>query len=125
METNVENCYSCNVDELTQPQGRRGPRGPRGPAGEVGPVGPAGPAGEVGPAGPAGPPGGVLNFADFYALMPPDNATTVAPARMSASHRMVLTAEQVSPGSAMIHLIWRILVYIRFCSKWVSQKQDS
>ena len=23
--------------------------------------------------------GGVLNYADFYALMPPDNATTVAP----------------------------------------------
>lgn len=39
----------------------RGPRGPRDPA------------------DPAGPPGGVLNFADFYALMPPDNAATVAP----------------------------------------------
>ena len=54
-----ENCYSCNVDELTQPRGRRGPRGPRGPAGEVGPVGPAGPAGEPGPVGPAGPAGEV------------------------------------------------------------------
>lgn len=31
-----------------------------------------------GPEGPAGV-GGVLNFADFYALMPPDNAATVAP----------------------------------------------
>ena len=37
---------------------------------------PQGPAGPVGPQGPAG---GVLNFADFYALMPPDNAATVAP----------------------------------------------
>lgn len=27
----------------------------------------------------AGPEGGVLNYADFYALMPPDNAATVAP----------------------------------------------
>ena len=29
--------------------------------------------------GPTGPAGGVLNFVDFYALMPPDNAATVAP----------------------------------------------
>ena len=33
----------------------------------------------IGETGPAGPAGGVLNFADFYALMPPDNAATVAP----------------------------------------------
>ena len=26
-----------------------------------------------------GPSGGILNYADFYALMPPDNAATVAP----------------------------------------------
>lgn len=31
------------------------------------------------PPGPQGPAGGVLGFADFYALMPPDNAATVAP----------------------------------------------
>ena len=29
--------------------------------------------------GATGPAGGILNFADFYALMPPDNAATVAP----------------------------------------------
>jgi len=40
------------------------------------PPGPQGPIGETGPQGPAG---GLLNFADFYALMPPDNAATVAP----------------------------------------------
>lgn len=51
----------------------------RAPAGETGPMGSAGPAGETGPIGPAGPAGGVLNYADFYALMPPDNAATVAP----------------------------------------------
>ena len=35
----------------------------------------------MGPQGPAGADGvgGVLNYADFYALMPPDNAATVAP----------------------------------------------
>jgi len=67
------------------PAGETGPVGPIGPQGEVGPTGPQGPAGETGPIGPAGPqgpagePGGVLGFADFYALMPPDNAATVAP----------------------------------------------
>ncbi len=29
--------------------------------------------------GPAGPSGTALNYADFYALMPPDNSATVAP----------------------------------------------
>ena len=61
------------------PPGPQGPRGPRGFPGLPGPIGPRGPAGETGPAGPQGPAGGVLNFADFYALMPPDNAATVAP----------------------------------------------
>ncbi len=41
--------------------------------GPPGPIGPRGPIGETGPAG------GVLGYADFYALMPPDNAATVAP----------------------------------------------
>lgn len=35
--------------------------------------------GETGPVGSQGPAGGVLNFADFYALMPPYNSATVAP----------------------------------------------
>lgn len=41
--------------------------------------GPQGPMGPQGPVGPQGPAGGVLGYADFYALMPPDNAATVAP----------------------------------------------
>jgi len=61
------------------PVGEIGPVGPQGPAGEIGPVGPQGPVGETGPVGPQGPAGGVLNFADFYALMPPDNEAVVAP----------------------------------------------
>jgi len=61
------------------PAGAVGPIGPQGPIGETGPAGPQGPVGETGPAGPQGPAGGVLNYADFYALMPPDNAATVAP----------------------------------------------
>ena len=59
--------------------GPRGPIGPQGPIGETGPIGPQGPIGETGPVGPQGIPGGVLSYADFYALMPPDNAATVAP----------------------------------------------
>jgi len=35
--------------------------------------GPQGPIGETGPAG------GLLNYADFYVITPPDNAATVAP----------------------------------------------
>ena len=61
------------------PVGETGAVGPQGPIGETGPVGPQGPIGETGPVGPQGEPGGVLNYADFYALMPPDNSATVAP----------------------------------------------
>ena len=65
--------------------GATGPAGPQGPVGETGATGPQGPTGPVGPqgpigeTGPQGPAGTVLAFADFYALMPPDNAATVAP----------------------------------------------
>lgn len=61
------------------PRGATGPQGPAGPPGATGPQGPAGATGATGPQGPAGPPGGVLAFADFFALMPPDNSATVAP----------------------------------------------
>lgn len=42
-------------------------------------IGPTGPTGPIGATGSQGENGGVLNFADFYALMPPDNSATVAP----------------------------------------------
>ncbi len=58
-------------------QGLNGNTGATGPAGPAGPVGPAGVPGPVGPTGPAGP-SGITAFADFFALMPPDNAATVA-----------------------------------------------
>ena len=63
----------------TGPQGPVGPAGPQGIQGPVGETGPAGPQGPIGETGPQGIPGGVLGFADFYALMPPDNTATVAP----------------------------------------------
>jgi hypothetical protein len=88
---------------LTGPTGAAGPAGATGPAGAAGPIGltgltgaagPAGAAGAIGPAGPAGATGpigltgltgatgaagssGILGFADFFALMPPDNSATV------------------------------------------------
>lgn len=83
----TEHCNIC-VNCPPGPQGPVGPQGPageaglagpQGPVGEAGPAGPQGPAGETGPVGPQGPAGGVLGFADFYAIMPPDNAATVAP----------------------------------------------
>jgi hypothetical protein len=72
-------------------QGQPGPIGPKGdtgaagaagatgPQGAVGPTGPRGAAGTTGAQGPAGPAGGISQFAEFFALMPPDNAATVAP----------------------------------------------
>lgn len=62
---------------LTGAQGPAGPQGPQGPTGATGATGATGPQGETGPQGPQGIPGGVLSYADFYALMPPDNAATV------------------------------------------------
>jgi hypothetical protein len=53
--------------------GAEGAEGPKGSAGEVGPKGSEGPSGPAGPEGPVAPP----VFAEFYALMPPDNAATV------------------------------------------------
>jgi len=56
-----------------------GPTGPTGSAGAAGATGPTGTAGATGVTGATGSAGGILDFADFYALMPPDNAATVAP----------------------------------------------
>ena len=57
-----------------------GPSGPSGAIGATGPSGPIGPAGVQGPSGPPGPAGlsGSADFAEFFALMPGDNSTTVA-----------------------------------------------
>jgi hypothetical protein len=77
----------------TGPAGPSGPAGPQGSAGAAGPVGPPGPQGLLGSTGPQGPQGpqgiqgiqgnpgtpALAEFADFFALMPPDNAATVAP----------------------------------------------
>lgn len=72
---NKSNCRG-NDECSCYPNCEKCPVGPRGPQG---PIGATGPAGATGPIGPQGPAGGVLNYADFYALMPPDNAATVAP----------------------------------------------
>jgi Collagen triple helix repeat (20 copies) len=55
--------------------GAQGPAGPKGDTGDAGATGPVGPAGLTGPAGADA----VSSFAEFYALMPPDNAATVGP----------------------------------------------
>ena len=60
------------------PPGPRGPTGPVGPQGLRGAGGPRGLTGAQGPQGIPGEAGGALGFADFFALMPPDNAATVA-----------------------------------------------
>ena len=60
-------------------QGVLGPTGPQGIQGVPGPAGPQGIQGIPGPTGPTGPTGQIVNFADFYALMPDDNTATIAP----------------------------------------------
>ena len=56
-----------------------GPAGPPGPAGQTGQTGNQGPAGAQGATGQTGPPGldAPAEYAEFFALMPPDNAATV------------------------------------------------
>lgn len=64
--------------------GTNGVAGPAGPKGDTGATGLTGLIGPVGPTGPAGTngvngTGAALTFADFYSLMPSDNAATTAP----------------------------------------------
>jgi len=56
--------------------GPEGPKGAEGPKGSMGSTGPQGSEGAKGPTGPEGPPG-LSAYAEFYALMPPNNAATV------------------------------------------------
>ena len=64
---NIDNsCNRCQQNNCNTPN----------PGCNICPPGPAGPQGPVGETGPAG---GILGYADFYALMPPDNTATVAP----------------------------------------------
>src|ERR1700730_5368842 len=65
-------------------RGSRGRRGVPGPQGVTGVTGLTGSTGAIGPAGLTGATGATGpsvtgNFAEFFALMPPDNAATVAP----------------------------------------------
>ncbi len=81
------NGYYVQATTIQGPSGPQGPTGNTGATGltgatgAAGPAGPPGPVGATGATGPAGPTGanGNIAFADFYALMPPDNAATVAP----------------------------------------------
>ena len=73
----AEHCCIC-TNCPPGPQGPQGIQGPVGPAGPQGPVGPQGAVGPQGPQGEPGPAGGVLGFADFYALMPTDNPDPIA-----------------------------------------------
>jgi hypothetical protein len=77
--TNQDPSTQTGVWQLIAQAGTNGATGATGVTGPSGgPIGLTGPAGPEGPTGPAGSTGGVLDFADFYALMPPDNAATVA-----------------------------------------------
>ncbi len=64
--------YCCNNCNQTV-KGEPGPQGPRGFMGPQGIPGPRGLQGEPGI------PGGIASYADFFAIMPPDNSVTIAP----------------------------------------------
>ena len=106
------------------PPGPTGPQGPQGPQGLQGPQGAAGPQGETGAQGPTGPqgetgaqgPAGVSEFADFFALMPPDNAATVHLGGMLISRKTDLKAGGYSVP-ALIRLTCQLLAFIRSCFK--------
>ena len=75
---NKQNCNMCY--RYCYVVGPTGPTEPAGlPGGITGPTGATGPQVLQGIQGETGPAGAILNYADFYALMPPDNAATVAP----------------------------------------------
>jgi hypothetical protein len=57
--------------------GATGPQGAAGAKGDTGAPGAQGDVGDQGDPGPVGPRGTVLDYAEFYALAPPDNAATV------------------------------------------------
>ena len=78
---------STGATGATGAQGLAGLQGLQGPTGDIGATGATGATGEqgttgvtgaTGATGEQGPSGGVLAFADFYALMPDDNSATVA-----------------------------------------------
>ncbi|WP_276565689.1 collagen-like protein [Bacillus thuringiensis] len=66
------------IQNIILPLAQLGPTGATGLQGSTGATGLQGSTGATGLQGPTGATGGVLDFADFYALMPPDNAATVA-----------------------------------------------
>jgi hypothetical protein len=71
---------SIGVTGVAGATGLAGPvglTGAAGPTGSAGPTGLTGATGSAGPTGPQGPPA-LAAYAEFYALMPSDNAATVA-----------------------------------------------
>lgn len=64
-----------------------------------------------GPAGPPGPPGGLLDFADFFALMPPDNAATVAPGTAVSFPHQIITSGGITRITASTFNLAAVGVY--------------
>ncbi len=78
LETTVEGVTLPRQPIATAPVAQWALDGNPGPQGDVGPAGPQGETGPAGPEGPPGPAGIVSAYADFFALMPGDNAAPVA-----------------------------------------------
>ena len=113
-------CIGCGIPGPTGMTGPMGPTGPQGIQGVPGPqglIGVTGPAGAMGPTGPQGPAGQISNFADFYALMPPDHAATIAPGTDVSFPQDGPTVVLVSLEQVRVHSIWRKSARTKFCFK--------
>jgi hypothetical protein len=76
-------CSTCQKGDIG-PKSEIGPPRVPGDIGPKGEIGPPGVPGDIGPKGEIGAPGiprinAIINFADFYSIMPPDNTATIAP----------------------------------------------
>jgi hypothetical protein len=118
--------FTGAASTVAGPAGLKGAAGAIGPQGMIGntgaastvagPTGVTGAAGAIGPQGPSGLSGSVA-FADFFALMPGDNAATVGIGTDSLSPKMDLRRRVPSLGMVTLHLIFLLWAPIKLCFK--------
>jgi hypothetical protein len=103
------------------PQGMPGMIGTPGPVGPMGPQGTPGTPGAKGETGPQGTAGGVLEFADFYAMMPSDNAANIAPGQPLAFPDTGPSSGDIVPISTTSFMLTNVGTYQIFFEATVNQ----
>lgn len=111
----------------TGPAGTKGATGPIGETGATGPIGATGATGATGPAGvtgatgPQGTGGGILEFADFYAMMPSDNANDIAAGGSIAFPETGPSSGDIVPISTTSFMLTNVGTYQVFFEATVNQ----